>query len=54
MKLVIIMVYVGFWIDFREDVWGYSVLLWVWDIEVVIKVLVRVEVSVGCWLFGYF
>lgn len=54
MKLVIIMMYVGFWIDFREDVRGYSVLLWVWDIEVVIEVLVRVEVSIGCRLFGYF
>lgn len=53
MKLAITMMYVGFWIDSREDVRGYSALSWVWDTEAVTEVPVRAEVPTGCRLSRY-
>lgn len=53
MKFAITMMYVGFWIDSREDIRGYSALSWVWDTEAVTEVPVRAEVPTGCRLSGY-
>lgn len=53
MKFAITMMYVGFWIDSREDIRRYSALSWVWDTEAVTEVPVRAEVPTGCRLSGY-